>query len=192
MSSSFALLFLAATDPALIALMPCTPGLSIEYIVEPKEAGGKPAKMIETVRGTGREANTCVLDRVTVLADGRELRDAWARELLADRITNAGPIDQVVAFRPPILVAPIAVGTKWHFNTTRFQIAGAGETHETPAGKFAGCVRIVERSIDGKHEASSIYAPDVGLIAYEAKDHTARAVRVKTPPRGKNSPKTSR
>jgi hypothetical protein len=170
----------ASAERALHRFMPCTPGLSVEYLDEPKDKASKGAtlRVIDTVRGPGKEPHTCVLDRVTIHPGGKEERDAWARELLPDRITNAGWIDHPVAFRTPLLRAPVKSGRRWHFNTTDFVIKEVGDTFDVPAGTFDGCVRVHEQSADGKYEASSVYAPGVGLISYETRERRTRAVRV--------------
>jgi hypothetical protein len=185
-------------------LIPCTPGLRIEYEDTLKEGKGSVSRTIETVRGPGKEPRTCVIDRVVKRPDGKEDRDAWAREMLPDRITNAGWVDHPMAFRTPLLRTPIQPGRKWHFNTTDFEIKDVGDTFDVPAGTFEGCVRVFERSSDATHEASSVYAPKVGLILYESKTHRVRAVKVtmptahetaqdRAPPaRRKDSSKTSR
>jgi hypothetical protein len=136
---------------------------------------------VETVRGPGKEPHTCILDRVTFRPNGRAERDAFAREILADRITDAGWVDQPMAFRTPLLRTPLKPGRKWHFNTTDFEIKEVGDTFDVPAGTFDDCVRVYERSADGRHEASSVYAPNVGLISRETRDWRRRAVRVEHP-----------
>lgn len=166
---------------ALQRYMPCTVGLTIEYEILPVENAVKTARrarMIETIRGPGKEPSTCVIDRRTIRPEGTEVKEAWAREHLPDRITNAGFVDRPVAFRTPLLKAPIKRGQRWRFNTTEFEIREVGDTFDVPAGTFDGCVRVVERSKDGKHQAHSVYAPGVGLIIYESLEMRMRASRV--------------
>jgi hypothetical protein len=162
--------------------MPCSIGLTVEYRDEPKEGEkGAPLTMTETIRGPGKEPRTCVIDRLVIKPDGAKDKDAWVREMLSDRIANAGWIDRMVAFRTPLLRTPIRAGRKWHFNTTDFEIKSVGDTYDVPAGTFEGCIRVTERSTDGAHEAYSIYAPGVGLILYESKAKRVRAVKVTMP-----------
>jgi hypothetical protein len=178
------LLSVAATTTATAApieYLPCTVGLSIEYTDQSRSGAGPTLKMTETIRGPGKEARTCVIDRVIQKPDGQTEKDAWMREMLPDRIANAGWVDRPVAFRTPILRAPIQAGKKWHFNTTDFEIKEADATIEIAAGKFERCVRVTERSTDGTHEASSIYAPKVGLILYESRSRRVEAVKVMMP-----------
>jgi hypothetical protein len=177
----------STTTERMHELMPCTIGLSIEYTDEPKDiqdpklAKEKTTRMIETVRGPGKELNTCVIDRLVIHADGSKEKDAWAREMLPDRITNAGWVDRPVAFRTPLLRTPIRAGRRWHFNTTDFEIKDVGDTFDVPAGTFEACVRVSERASDGAYEASSVYAPRVGLILYESRSRRVRAIKVTVP-----------
>jgi hypothetical protein len=171
----------AQTTPA--DYLPCTVGLTIEYRFEATGEGHRPtgAKMTETIRGAGREPNTCVVDREVIDREGRSNKDAWAREMLADRISNAGYVDQPVAFRPPMLRAPIERAKTWRFNTTEFEIEAIDEVVDVPAGRFTGCVRVREWTRDHTHSATSVYARDAGLILYESRGERYVAVRVTKP-----------
>lgn len=192
---AFVLLLIGEPDATLHALFPCTAGLSITYTIEPKAAGAKASETTETVLGPGKEPHTCLIERRTATS-----KDTLLREHLDDRILNAGYADQPVALRAPLMKAPVEKGRSWHFTTTDFEIADAGDTYDVPAGTFDHCVRVHERAQDGKHEADSVYAPGVGLIAYESRDLRMRATRiekasvppVKTDPTRKNSKRTSR
>ncbi len=179
------LLAVGATTTATSALteyLPCTIGLSIEYTDRPRSgASGPKLEMTETIRGPGKEPRTCIIDRVVQKPDGQKEKDAWMREMLPDRIANAGWVDRPVAFRTPLIRAPIQAGKRWHFNTTDFEIKDVDATIEVAAGKFERCLRVTERSTDGAHEASSIYAPKVGLILYESKSRRVEAVKVMMP-----------
>lgn len=164
------------SSPELEKYLPCTAGLSIEYAIESKNTGKKYTS-VETVLGPGKEARSCLIERRT----GAE-REVLMREHLDDRISNAGYADQPVALRAPLLKAPVLKDKGWYFTSTRFTIADIGVRHEVPAGTFADCVRVHEAAKDGSHEADSVYAPTVGLIAYESRDLRMRAIRVdKTP-----------
>lgn len=172
-----ALLLIAAPSAELERYLPCTAGLSIEYAIESKNTGKKYTS-VETVLGPGKEARSCLIERRI----GGE-REVLMREHLDDRISNAGYADQPIALRPPLLKAPVLKDKGWYFTSTRFTIADIGETYVVPAGTFSGCVRVHEAAKDGSHEADSVYAPSVGLIAYESRDLRMRATRVdKTPP----------
>jgi len=46
----------------------------------------------------------------------------------------------------------------------RAEIVGIGETVETPAGKFADCIRTEETTPLEKGKSAKVYAPGVGLI----------------------------
>lgn len=167
---------LPATSTASPALyLPCTPGLTIEYA----PTGGR--QRTETVRGAGALPSTCVIDRETRGEDGKVEHEAWLREILPDRISNAGWADQPVAFRTPMLKAPLEAGRRWHFNTTDFVIRAVGERVSVAAGVFDGCVRVDERTADGKHAVSSVYAPGVGLILAESPGGRLEAARVGKP-----------
>jgi hypothetical protein len=74
-----------------------------------------------------------------------------------------------------LLCGPIAPGTTWSSvvsvsSTERYEIAGVGETVSTPAGRFAGCVRVrahnrAPRGTD--HVLEITYAPRVGPVRIE-------------------------
>jgi hypothetical protein len=167
----------AAPEPA--QLMPCTPGLRIEYRLT--DAGTPKADVTESVRGPGSEPNTCVLDRTTHYTDGRTRSEAPMRELLPDRVSNAGTADQPIAFRPPYLMGPIAPGKKWRFERSAYEIAAVDETLVVPAGTFKGCVRVVERGIGIELHAESVYAPGVGLLSFDSGPLKMVATRVVVP-----------
>jgi hypothetical protein len=176
----FALLLLAAPPSAYL---PCQAGLSIEYKVEP--AGGAAFSMTETVQPSSPKM--CLLEQTVRSISGRTEVNVFARELLEDRVLNAGYAELILAFRPPLLVAPIERGKKWRYQTTDYEIEGAGVPCEVPGGKFEDCVRVRERSRDGKHEATSVYARDVGLVMYESRDRRIRATRIVRPDSKKTS-----
>lgn len=144
------------------AYLPCLPGLSIEYRLT---VGGEPrAEVREVVRGRGDEPRLCVIERRTIYAGGAREDTAWAREHLPDRISNAGWAELPVAFRPPLLKAPLEKGRRWHFNRTDFEIAESGGAVTVAAGKFEPVVVVEERASDGPHVARNTYARGVGLI----------------------------
>ena len=74
-----------------------------------------------------------------------------------------------------ILCGPIVPGTSWSSvvavrSTERYEIAAVGETVETPAGRFAGCIRVRahNRAAPGTdHVLEITYAPGVGPVRIE-------------------------
>lgn len=74
-----------------------------------------------------------------------------------------------------LLCAPIELGKTWSSvvsvsSTERYEIAGVGETVSTPAGRFAGCVRVraLNRISAGTDQILEItYAPGVGPVRLE-------------------------
>ncbi len=74
-----------------------------------------------------------------------------------------------------LLCGPLVQGTKWSSivsvsSTERYEIAGVGETVETPAGKFDGCVRVRAHNRAAKgtdHVLEITYAPGVGPVRIE-------------------------
>jgi hypothetical protein len=55
-------------------------------------------------------------------------------------------------------------------STERYEIAAVGETVATPAGKFAGCVRVRAHNRAGRgadHVLEITYAPGVGPVRIE-------------------------
>jgi hypothetical protein len=100
-------------------------------------------------------------------ADGY-FRDNERGELRADR-------DCLHDRSRRLLCGPIAQGTTWSSvvsvsSTERYEIAAVGETVSTPAGRFAGCVRVrahnrAARGTD--HVLEITYAPGVGPVRIE-------------------------
>lgn len=164
--------------PTLASLVPCTEGLAIEYVV--REGGEAVAEVTETVAGPGQERRTCVLDKRTVRPDGSTSRDVWAREILDDRVANAGWVDQPLAFRPILIKMPLVRGHRWRFNETFYEITAVQSTVTVAAGRFEGCVVVHERL--GDHAASTTYAPGVGVIRWTSKSQTMEATAVKGKP----------
>ena len=74
-----------------------------------------------------------------------------------------------------LLCAPIEVGRSWSSvvsvsSTERYEIAGVGESVETPAGRFDGCVRVRAHNRAGPgtdHVLEITYAPRVGPVRIE-------------------------
>jgi hypothetical protein len=74
-----------------------------------------------------------------------------------------------------LLCGPIAAGTSWSSvvsvsSTERYEIAAVGETVATPAGTFAGCVRVRAHNRAGRgtdHVLEITYAPGVGPVRIE-------------------------
>jgi hypothetical protein len=74
-----------------------------------------------------------------------------------------------------LLCGPIAAGTRWSSivsasSTERYEIAAVGEAVTTPAGAFAGCVRVRahNRAAAGAdHVLEITYAPGVGPVKLE-------------------------
>jgi hypothetical protein len=74
-----------------------------------------------------------------------------------------------------LLCAPIEVGRAWSSvvsvaSTERYEIAAVGETIDTPAGRFRGCVRVRSQNRAGPETTAvleSAYCPGVGLARIE-------------------------
>jgi hypothetical protein len=74
-----------------------------------------------------------------------------------------------------LLCAPIETGRTWASvlsvsSTERYEIAAVGETVQTPAGRFAGCVRVraTNRAGPGAQLVlETTYAPGVGPVRIE-------------------------
>lgn len=95
-------------------------------------------------------------------------RDSDRGELRADR-------DCVHDRSRRLLCGPIEQGTSWTSvvsvsSTERFEIAAVGETVDTPAGRFEGCVRVraLNRAAPGTDLVlETTYAPGVGPVRIE-------------------------
>ena len=73
-----------------------------------------------------------------------------------------------------LLCAPIARGTGWTSvvsvsSTEKYEIAAVGETVETPAGRFDGCVRVRAHNAGPGAELvlETAYAPGIGPVRIE-------------------------
>ncbi|MCC7383684.1 MAG: hypothetical protein IT384_17720 [Deltaproteobacteria bacterium] len=156
--------------------MPCTPGLAVRYRM--LRDGVETGEVIERVEGRGTERATCVLARETKGAGGVQ-RQRFAREHLPDRISDAGPVELPLAFRPPILKAPIRAGQRWHFNGVDSRIATTTATFELAGVRLGDVVRIVSRPTEGgANDTTSEYAPGVGLVRVRRGGFELRAVQV--------------
>jgi hypothetical protein len=112
----------------------------------------------------GSQRTVRILERT---ADGY-FRDTERGELRADR-------DCLHDRSRRLLCAPIAKGSTWSSvvsvsSTERYEIAAVGETVATPAGTFAGCVRVRAHNRAGRgadHVLEITYAPGVGPVRIE-------------------------
>jgi hypothetical protein len=100
--------------------------------------------------------------------------DGWFRDDERNEL-RAGP-DCVNDRIRRLLCAPIRVGAQWASvvsvsSTERYEIAAVGVPVTTPAGTFAGCVRVRSQNRAGP-EASLVvdttYAPGVGPVLIES------------------------
>ncbi len=74
-----------------------------------------------------------------------------------------------------LLCGPVAAGTAWSSvvsasSTERFEIASVGEEVVTPAGRFAGCVRVRAHNrarSETDYVLETTYAPGVGPVKLE-------------------------
>lgn len=168
--------------PLAAHYLPCTPGVEIEYRFSQK------ADRTVTDRVRGREGPLCLIDRVTSDASSRPHADVLARELLPDRVVDAGWLSHLTAFRPPLLVEPIADGHRWRFNRSEYEIIEVDARVEVPAGVFSPCVRVRQRARDAAgFEAEAVYAEGVGLILSRRGGARMEAVRVVRPDRKSTS-----
>jgi hypothetical protein len=180
------LLTLFATPPSAYYL-PCTPGHSIEY----RLSSG--STVIDTVRGPRQKRPAeCVVDRVSMKEGKVTSKDAWVFEVLADRVAEAGWLGATTAFRPPLLVAPLAPAQTWHFNRTDYVVALRGAC-TVKAGRFADCVTIDARPADREGPRTrSVYAKGVGLVRVEKGGEVREAIRVSEVRRPKKPQSTRR
>lgn len=147
--------------------LPCTAGLLVRSTVH--REGRLSAHVEVRVVGPGAEPRTCVSVRRTTPVEGAARVETVAHERLEDRVLFAGDPELALAFRPPILKAPLRVGARWRFDLTEYRVEAIGETVRTPAGRFEGCVRVREhqRSDPPRPDRVLTYAPEVGLIRAE-------------------------
>ncbi len=169
-------LLLLAQAPA--DFFPCTPGLAIEYRLADAE-GKVTGSRVDTVRGPGKQPNTCVYDRLERQGD-REDKDAWVLERLSDRVLNAGWLSMMTAFRPPLLMAPLEQGRRWHFDRVDYRVMEAGSRRTIGGQTFGPCVRVHERATDDSgHHGESTYCAGLGLVEYIGPKRHQVAIRVR-------------
>jgi hypothetical protein len=155
------LLLLIAAAP--IDFLPCTAGLEVEY------QGGVVDRVVEL------KDRHCKIERTTARGE----KDAYLREILSDRVLSAGYASTPLAQRPPLLVGPIEVGTRWQFNRVRYRIAEVGPC---TVGEltFDRCVTVEMRGDDGSKNVSR-YAQGVGLVEQTFGDARLIAIAVRVP-----------
>ncbi len=159
--------------------LPCTIGLRVQY--RSTRDGQALASIEERPRGQGRELHTCEIERRTTRGEGPAKLEVYAIEHLPDRVANAGWVDTPTAFRPPLLVAPLVVGRRWHFNRSDFRVLTLGESIVTPAGTFTDTVRVEERASDGTFHSERVYAAGIGLVLYTQGADRLEALSVSVP-----------
>jgi hypothetical protein len=99
--------------------------------------------------------------------------DGFFRDGERGELKAAGPCIQDRVRQ--ILCAPFTPGASWRSvvsvsSTEKYEIAAVGETVETPAGTFRGCVRVraLNRAAPGADLVNEIsYAPGVGPVRIE-------------------------
>jgi hypothetical protein len=160
-----------------LLFLPCVAGIEIEYRTS---AGGV---VIDKV--AGQKERLCRIERVTE-KEGRREQDAYLREILPDRVLSAGYASTPLAQRPPLLVGPIEVGTRWQFNRVQYRIAEVSAC-SVGALSFDRCVTVESRGDDGSMNVAR-YAEGVGLVeqTFGASRMVAIAVRV---PKSETAPK---
>lgn len=168
------LLILAVPSPG--DYLPCTPGLEIEY-------RSKEVKVVDRVIGFEKK-RLCKIERRTIRSGGRTEKDAYLREILPDRVLAAGFAGAPVALRPPLLVAPLEVGTKWHFKGSDYRITEVARCEV--AGRSAACVTVTQ---SGPSPTSRTYARGIGLVRAVYADAEMRAVALRLP-KGATKPKS--
>lgn len=178
------LLLSFATPPAPPppeSLLPCTPGLEITYQVT---AGSPGAVRTATVseRVLGREGALCTLEQRIERAGPPPPPQRFRREYVPGRVLDAGNLETPLAFRPPLLVAPLSDGATWRFDGTQYRVAGPPRSFSTPAGRFEGCLQIEERAKRGGHQGRLRYCPGVGVVDKQIGAVRWRAVRVRRGP----------
>ncbi|MFO0727001.1 MAG: hypothetical protein U1E65_24690 [Myxococcota bacterium] len=172
--------FDAVPEGAVSRFAPCRRGLSIAY--EERRGDALVFSMEEEVIGPGAEPRTCRLLRRSAKTGQKPRSEEWAIEHLPDRIANAGWVSTPTAFRPPMLMAPIAVGTHWHFNRSDFRVIGVGERVQLKAGVFDDTVRVEERASDGSaFRSERVYAAGIGLVLVTQDQTRLEAVSVRVP-----------
>ena len=162
-----------------VKYLPCTPGLELRYRIE-QDGKDTRSRITDRIRGL-REVNArarhpgfeqttglCIIDRKTEFGDDPPRDDAYALEVLSDRVSSAGWVSQLVALRTPLLKAPLESGARWRFGAVEFRIVANRETMEVPAGRFEQVLIVEERAMDGApYRARTAYAPGIGMIRRE-------------------------
>lgn len=140
-------------------------------------------KVVDRVIGRDRQ-KLCRIERTTTRPEGRAEKDAYLREILKDRVLAAGYADAPVALRPPLLVAPVEVGTKWHFKGADYRITEVGPCEV--AGQRSTCVTVAR---SGPDPTDQTYALGIGLVRSTHAGGEMRAVALRMP-KGATKPKS--
>jgi len=131
--------------------LPLSPGRRLEY--EVARAGETRRLVVEHLAGG---AGGVTLRRTWTGADGRaETEDARA-ELRADGVYVDGAL---------ALPLPPRAGASWSLPPRRFRVESLSAAASTPAGEFAGCLRVGYLIAEGDGGSGErLYAPGVGLV----------------------------
>ncbi len=151
--------------------LPCVEGTVIEY-----RTGA--TATTDTVKGSDAR-KLCRIERTTVRSDGSKETDAYLREILPDRVLSAGWAATPLAQRPPLLMAPIEVGTHWQFNRARYRITEVGACKVGELA-FDRCVTVEMIGDDGTTTISR-YAAGIGLVEQSFDRATMTAIDVRVP-----------
>ena len=167
-------LALAVTSPPLQDYLPCTPGLAITYRWTGND--GQTDTRIDTVEGA--RGRLCFVRR----RQGHD-RDTFVREMLQDRILDAGWRDAMTAFRAPLLRGPLVDGHQWRFNRVEYRLKVLSNV-ATSVGRFRDAVQVHANSVvPGAYQSVRTYVPQIGLIEERRPHGIWKAVKVAQPPR---------
>lgn len=151
---------------------PLVKGALREYSMETAEGTGN--YKIEVLEVSTQNGTTTAKCRRTIAWQGKPPK--------ADEFLVVKDAHGVRTGETPEFKNPIKVGTEWILSPRRYWIEALDGTLETPAGKFAGCLRVAYLIAEGDGGSGERhYAPGVGLVKIvehdEADPYTYQLVR---------------
>jgi hypothetical protein len=132
--------------------LPLTPGLRLDY--EVRRAGG--TLRLEIDLADAGDGGVSVI-RTWTSPDGSTRTETSRRERRADGIYEDGLL---------VLPLPPDRGRAWVLPPNRWEIEGAGEVAEVPAGRFPNCLKASCLIAGGDGGSGCrLYAPGVGIVS---------------------------
>lgn len=142
---------------------PLIPGASLSYSLE--RAGARGSLRLEILFARRRGRATLATGRRVTIWEGSAPRIDAVELVSGPGGARAGG---AIEFK-----GPIALGTRWYDGADECWIDGFDGVAETPAGRFAGCLRVCYLIAGGDGGSGErLYAPGIGLARAEHRDES--------------------